>query len=431
MAKEANFEFMGEEPSIDELTQLKNNDSDDAIFDNNYHGEDSVQAYLNEISRIPLLTSDEEKQCGEDLKKVKDLKIVKRIDGRPYFLLNLSKVFVSLDGSLNRDLIINTLIDFYKLEKKEINKSIVSCLQQYQLLCQKLGRTPNIDDLNKEFGMNSSNVNLDPFMGVEKLDDNTLLNEINTYLKYVIAYDKMVNSNLRLVVNMSKSYARKFQLPILDLISEGNIGLMRAVDKFEVEKGFKFSTYASWWIKQAVSRYSYANMNSFNVPEYIAKDAKKISREVAELEAKEGRKFEISELAEMYGMQESTMLACLTTAMEEPVSMSQPVGEEEDSTIGEFVADETCSVEKAVFQDTLSEDIKFLFDGLTPREIGIIKLRFGIGTVDGYTYTLEEVGAKYKVTRERIRQIEAKVLKKMRTKANGTKQGRALKSYLN
>lgn len=431
MAIEANLEFINEEPSAEELTQLESESPIDEVFEDNFKGEDSVQTYLKEISKIPLLSKEEEKKYGEDLKKVRELRIVKRVKGRPCYILNLSQVFVSLEDSPNKDLIINTLIDFYKSEKKEINKAIITCLQQYQALSQRLGRTPNVGELNKTFGMNSKNINLEPFMGIKKIDDNELLNEINIYLKYAIAYDKMVNSNLRFVVNMSKSYARKFQLPILDLISEGNIGLMRAIDKFDVDKGFKFSTYASWWIKQSVSRYSYANMNSFNVPEYIAKDAKKISREVAELEAREGRKFEISELAEMYGMQESTMLACLTTAMEEPVSMSQPVGEEADSTVGDFVADETCSVENEVFQNSLSEDIQFLFEGLTPREIGIIKLRFGMGTVDGYTYTLEEVGAKYKVTRERIRQIEAKVLKKMRTKANGTKEGRALKSYLN
>ena len=124
------------------------------------------------------------------------------------------------------------------------------------------------------------------------------------------------------------------------------------------------------------------------------------------------------------------MLACLTTATNEMLSFSQPVGDENDSTLEDFIADDSNGLESTVFQNSLSEDIKFLFDGLTPREIGIIKLRFGIGTVNGYAYTLEEVGKRYKVTRERIRQIEAKVLYKMRKKANYTKQGKALKSYL-
>ena len=429
MASEAKNVLINEEPSALDLAQMEAEDYSKDI-ESNYKAEDSVNVYLREISKIPLLTAVEEKQCGEDLKNVKNLNIVKRIKGRPCFVLNLSMIFVSLVDSNNRDFIINTLIDYYKTEKKEVNKKLIDTLNRYQVLCKKLGRTPTLDDLAIEFKFSEQNPYLESFNSIDSLSDEELLNEINVFLKYCMAYEKMVNSNLRFVVNMSKSYANKFQLPILDLISEGNIGLMKAVDKYDVDKGFKFSTYASWWIKQSVSRYSYANMTSFNVPEYMAKDAKKIIKEVAELEAKEGRKFEISELAEMYGMQESTMLACLTTATNEMLSFSQPVGDENDSTLEDFIADDSNGLESTVFQNSLSEDIKFLFDGLTPREIGIIKLRFGIGTVNGYAYTLEEVGKKYKVTRERIRQIEAKVLYKMRKKANYTKQGKALKSYL-
>ena len=429
MASEAKNVLINEEPSALDLAQMEAEDYSKDI-ESNYKAEDSVNVYLREISKIPLLTAVEEKQCGEDLKNVKNLNIVKRIKGRPCFVLNLSMIFVSLVDSNNRDFIINTLIDYYKTEKKEVNKKLIDTLNRYQVLCKKLGRTPTLDDLAIEFKFSEQNPYLESFNSIDSLSDEELLNEINVFLKYCMAYEKMVNSNLRFVVNMSKSYANKFQLPILDLISEGNIGLMKAVDKYDVDKGFKFSTYASWWIKQSVSRYSYANMTSFNVPEYMAKDAKKIIKEVAELEAKEGRKFEISELAEMYGMQESTMLACLTTATNEMLSFSQPVGDENDSTLEDFISDDSNGLESTVFQNSLSEDIKFLFDGLTPREIGIIKLRFGIGTVNGYAYTLEEVGKKYKVTRERIRQIEAKVLYKMRKKANYTKQGKALKSYL-
>ena len=429
MASEAKNVLINEEPSALDLAQMEAEDYSKDI-ESNYKAEDSVNVYLREISKIPLLTAVEEKQCGEDLKNVKNLNIVKRIKGRPCFVLNLSMIFVSLVDSNNRDFIINTLIDYYKTEKKEVNKKLIDTLNRYQVLCKKLGRTPTLDDLAIEFKFSEQNPYLESFNSIDSLSDEELLNEINVFLKYCMAYEKMVNSNLRFVVNMSKSYANKFQLPILDLISEGNIGLMKAVDKYDVDKGFKFSTYASWWIKQSVSRYSYANMTSFNVPEYMAKDAKKIIKEVAELEAKEGRKFEISELAEMYGMQESTMLACLTTATNEMLSFSQPVGDENDSTLEDFIADDSNGLESTVFQNSLSEDIKFLFDGLTPREIGIIKLRFGIGTVNGYAYTLEEVGKRYKVTRERIRQIEAKVLYKMRKKANYTKQGKALKSYL-
>ena len=429
MASEAKNVLINEEPSALDLAQMEAEDYSKDI-ESNYKAEDSVNVYLREISKIPLLTAVEEKQCGEDLKNVKNLNIVKRIKGRPCFVLNLSMIFVSLVDSNNRDFIINTLIDYYKTEKKEVNKKLIDTLNRYQVLCKKLGRTPTLDDLAIEFKFSEQNPYLESFNSIDSLSDEELLNEINVFLKYCMAYEKMVNSNLRFVVNMSKSYANKFQLPILDLISEGNIGLMKAVDKYDVDKGFKFSTYASWWIKQSVSRYSYANMTSFNVPEYMAKDAKKIIKEVAELEAKEGRKFEISELAEMYGMQESTMLACLTTATNEMLSFSQPVGDENDSTLEDFIADDSNGLESTVFQNSLSEDIKFLFDGLTPREIGIIKLRFGIGTVNGYAYTLEEVGKKYKVTRERIRQIEAKVLYKMRKKVNYTKQGKALKSYL-
>ena len=423
MANEAETITLVEEPTSEELEEIESSKGiEENYSESDFMSEDSVSLYLKEIIKIPLLSDEEQLNYGKDIETGRSLKIVTRVGNRPVLSLDLAKLFISLENNTNKDFIISTLIDYYNTEKREGNVEILKELRQYQGMCIKLGRTPNIGELSIAFPKLNFNI--------EKLNEIDLLNEVNAYLKYVIAYDKMVNSNLRLVVSVSKTYARKFQLPILDLISEGNLGLIKAVSKFEVSRGFKFSTYATWWIRQAVSRYSYANSSSFSVPEYMAKDAKKIRQEVEELEKKEGRKIPIEELAKMYNMQESTILACLTTASEDAVSISQPVGEEEDSTIGDFIFDDSSNVEEQFFSKNLSDDIKFLFEGLTPREIGVIKLRFGIGTVEGRTYTLEEVGKKYKVTRERIRQIEAKVLRKMRRTAEKTEKGRALKSYL-
>ena len=429
MASKAKINLIGEEPSLSELLKIEEEIKLDDYEESAGSEVDLVGLYFKEISKFPVLSIEEEKECCRKIKDAKDLKITKTSKKKATSSLNLTLLFVSLEECTNSDFILNTLSDYYKASKKDTDIKILKYLNRYQHLITKLGRRPNREELSDEFCRESDEY-FDSFELSKSLSEDELLKEISVYLRYLAAFDVMINSNLRLVVSIAKTYARKFQIPILDLISEGNLGLMKAISKYDVDKGFKFSTYGIWWIKQTVSRYCCANISGFKIPEYMVKNAKQIKQEIEELEKQSGCKYSISELAEMYGVQESTMLACFTTANEDIVSLSLPVGEEGDSTLGDFVADESSSVEKEFFDKNLSEDIKFLFEGLTQKETAIIKLRFGIGTVNGRRYTLEEIGTKHKVTRERIRQVEAKVLRKMKQKATNTKKGRALRAYL-
>ncbi len=320
---------------------------------------DPIRAYLHEIGKIPLLNAEEEvilaKRIEEGLKEMYDVivKLAKETDKEVYKVA-AEKIKVKDDDSRDSD-IDAAKVELLSVDRRKANKTIL--------------------------------------LGVE-------------------AKDLLTTANLRLVVSIAKNYLKR-GLDLLDLIQEGNLGLMRAVEKFEYRKGFKFSTYATWWIRQAITRAIADQARTIRVPVHMIETINKLSKVSSELAAKMGHWPKPEDIAKEMEMDVEKVHEIIRIS-QKPQPLETPIGEEKENKLIDIIPDEfTASPSEMATWSFLRKQISTILDGLTDRERKVLELRFGIR--DGVARTLEEVGHEFKVTRERIRQIEAKALKRLKS----------------
>jgi len=373
---------------------------------------------------------EKKKQILEKIKKVRELsaKLGKIPTARKYTITR-GRIIVGVSRQI-RELNLRTSRRELIIEALREKLRIINDLEDQReelVLSQKSGRRKKEDpagqqkikEIQKELRKYHAEIGLDPQALRKAVRSITTGKKISGQAK-----KELVAANLRLVVSIAKKYSNR-GLQFLDLIQEGNMGLMKAVDKFEYRRGYKFSTYATWWIRQAITRAIADQARTISIPVHMIETINKLVRVSRALVQEIGREPTSEEIAKKMDMPVSKVRKIIKIA-QEPISLETPIGEEEDSHLGDFIEDKLIpSPPDTVIHINLREQIEEALKSLTDREAKVLKMRFGLG--DGNEHTLEEVGQQFKVTRERIRQIEAKALRKLKHPS----RSRKLKSFTN
>ena len=366
-------------------------------------GKDSINKRLPENLQTARLLLDANQQDWDQLRKAGRNKSEALTDQTMKRIIQRRRKAVTLleELSLRTSKVVPIMKKLENLANKmvELEKRIEQAENEKELLPE------DIDAMNDELSGMMSLVLESPAELRIRVDQIK-----RVYLEYEAAKQKLSGGNLRLVVSIAKKY-RNRGLSFLDIIQEGNTGLMRAVDKYEYRRGYKFSTYATWWIRQAITRAIADHARTIRIPVHMIETMSRLRNIAKKLLQEFGREPTIEEIAKEARMPVVEARRVMKISRH-PISLDRPVGDSEDSYFGDFIEDETAeSPVISATQEMLKDKIEAVLKTLTYREREIIKLRYGIG--DGYTYTLEEVGKIFKVTRERVRQVEAKALKKL------------------
>jgi RNA polymerase primary sigma factor len=362
---------------------------------------DPVRAYMRQMGQTELLTKEQEVEIFKRIEKAqndarkllyKDKNTVKKFTNIGKDVLNGSVRFDDYIEAESKDKYLKGLRHLLKTLKQEVVKNKCSYVKAKSILNRFKLKQVIIDRLCEEVSKDGN---------VEMTKSLKLLQ---------IAKDEMVKANLRLVVANAKKYTSR-GVALLDLIQEGNLGLIKAVEKFEYKRGYKFSTYATWWIRQSISKCVGEHGRTIRVPMHMIDTINKIFRVQRQLLQVGGCEPSADEIAEELNMSAARVRAILKIAMH-PISLETPVGTNGNATIADFIEDESTSEEVTLLNlGSLKDKITDAISTLNEREIGVLEMRFG--TTDGIKRTLEEVGDRFKVTRERIRQIEAKAIRKL------------------
>ncbi len=410
--KEIGIEVTDGEKDFEEVEQIDDEMLLDIEMMDSVSLDDPVRMYLKEIGRVSLLTANDEVELAQAIEAkplhdaLKALNVIEEIDSRQRSVEEMLPDVIERLATVKR-------------------KGQQAHIAQELLGLNDLAKLQNLLDAAAAERRRQANGAAKPRVRAEALESYRIARYRLTE-RYERAYEakqRLTEANLRLVVSIAKKYIGR-GMSFLDLIQEGNMGLIRAVEKFDYHKGYKFSTYATWWIRQAITRAIADQARTIRIPVHMVETINKLVRVSRRLLQELGREPSDEEIGEEMGITPEKVREIVKVS-QDPVSLETPIGEEEDSHLGDFVEDrEAVSPSDAASLTMLHSEVEDVLDTLTPRERRVLQLRFGL--IDGHQRTLEEVGKRFGVTRERIRQIEAKALRKLRHPSRSKK----LRDYL-